>query len=162
MNTYCIRGEVTALILKGRKRSNTECLIDTSDLPRLIAFGKTWTREKRGGAGCQHEGKRLKLHRWLMNAPEGVEVDHRNRDPFDNRRSTNLRLLTHQQNSCNRKPARNKHGFRGVHFHKPSGKYVAKVRRHYRWIYLGASYSTAAEAGRAVERFIQSEGLYCE
>lgn len=44
----------------------------------------------------------VKMHRLIMDAPAGLEVDHRNRDGLDNQRH-NLRLCTHGQNQANGK-----------------------------------------------------------
>lgn len=43
----------------------------------------------------------LGMHRFILGAGDGVEVDHINGDGLDNRRS-NLRLATHSQNQANR------------------------------------------------------------
>lgn len=40
------------------------------------------------------------MHKLILNAPKGIEVDHINHNTFDNRRK-NLRIATHQQNSFN-------------------------------------------------------------
>ena len=45
--------------------------------------------------------KYIYLHRFLLDAPDGVEVDHINGDPSDNTRR-NLRLCTRQQNAQNK------------------------------------------------------------
>ena len=42
----------------------------------------------------------VKMHRLIMNASAGVQVDHANGDGLDNRRS-NLRLCTHVENMHN-------------------------------------------------------------
>jgi hypothetical protein len=42
------------------------------------------------------------LHRVLLDAPKGMDVDHRNGDGLDNRKA-NLRLATHSQNHQNRR-----------------------------------------------------------
>lgn len=45
-------------------------------------------------------GQRTYLHRRIMNAPEGMQVDHINGNRLDNRRC-NLRLVTSRQNCMN-------------------------------------------------------------
>lgn len=54
------------------------------------------------------------LHREIVEARPGVEVDHRNGDPLDCRRE-NLRVATHRENSRNvTRPNANTSGFKGV------------------------------------------------
>lgn len=64
------------------------------------------------------------LHRFIMNAPKGRQVDHINHDTLDNRRA-NLRVVNNQENNANRDGAYNtsRTGIRGVSTHrcKPSG-----------------------------------------
>lgn len=68
------------------------------------------------------------MHRQVMNAPDGVKVDHRNRNGLDCRKE-NLRHATHSQNLCNQIGHRNTGSrFKGVYFHKPSGKWRAVIR----------------------------------
>jgi hypothetical protein len=53
---------------------------------------------------CVHSrknGKSIKLHRVIMDAPEGTQIDHINGNSLDNR-IINLRLATNTQNQCNR------------------------------------------------------------
>lgn len=52
------------------------------------------------------------LSRFIIGAKKGQIVDHRNRDPKDNRRK-NLRIVTHRQNSLNKR-CKNETGFIGV------------------------------------------------
>lgn len=70
---------------------------------------------------------RLALHRVLMDAPAGMDVDHIDGDGLNNRRS-NLRLATRSQNIYN-KPA-NRGGtskFKGVHWNPKLNKWRASV-----------------------------------
>lgn len=64
--------------------------------------------------------KKIRLHRYLMNCPDGLVVDHINGDTKDNRIS-NLRVVTQKENLKNRmdsikKPSKsnNKLGIRGL------------------------------------------------
>lgn len=59
---------------------------------------------------------------------EGLEIDHINRDPSDNRWS-NLRLASRAMNAANRGPFSNTlSGFKGVRFDKQKGKWHAYIR----------------------------------
>lgn len=59
--------------------------------------------------------------------PNGFEIDHINRNPSDNR-IENLRLCTSSQNKCNTGTREdNTSGFKGVSFHKASGKWRTSV-----------------------------------
>lgn len=60
--------------------------------------------------------KGLTLHTLLMNIPENMEVDHKDLNRLNNRRS-NLRVCTHQQNQCNQPLQKNNtSGVTGVLF----------------------------------------------
>lgn len=64
-------------------------------------------------------GKRFYLHRFIMNAPKGMVVDHINRLREDNRRS-NLRICTKSQNNRNS-------SCKGYYFNKRYGKWQAYI-----------------------------------
>lgn len=84
------------------------------------------------------DGKRttLRLHRLIMNAPHGVEVDHKDRDGLNNSRS-NLRMATHQQNLCNRGADRDGSGYKGVRLYRRTGRWVANIGLNGKTIHLG-------------------------
>ncbi len=65
--------------------------------------------------------KLIQLSRFVMDAKEGRLVDHKNRDPLDNRR-TNLRIVNYRQNSLNKKRRTNT-GLVGVCVRRTRGKY---------------------------------------
>lgn len=65
----------------------------------------------------------ISMHRMLMNAQPGEIIDHINHNGLDNRRSVNLRRVTAQQNSHNRRPNGQ---YRGVHL-LPEGKWRAAI-----------------------------------
>jgi hypothetical protein len=84
-----------------------------------------------------NDGERQYLHRRVMDAPEGVQVDHIDGDPLNCTRA-NLRLCTHAGNQHNRgKYKNNSSGRKGVSWHRQTGKWQAKICLNYKTIYLG-------------------------
>lgn len=89
-------------------------LIDAEDEPRVS--GRKWHRCGSGGryAGCKIGGKTVLMHRLLLDATPGSEVDHRDGDGLNNRRS-NIRLCTRSENNCNRRAGKlSRVGFKGI------------------------------------------------
>ncbi|MGA2172051.1 MAG: AP2 domain-containing protein [Sedimentisphaerales bacterium] len=94
--------------------------------------------------------KMVYLHREIMNHPDKLLVDHRNRNSLDNRRS-NLRLATHAQNIHNREKRKNTVSrFIGVTLNKRGGKWYARIRSKGKTIYLG-SFNNEIEAAKAYD-----------
>ncbi len=125
--------------------------VDDSDLD--IALGIRWFLADTGYARESAGGRRY-LHRVLMQAAlgPGLQVDHINRDRLDNRRA-NLRVVTLAQNRQNQ-GASGASPYRGVSFHRASGKWFAQVKVAGQRVH--ASYhrdeidaARAAEAARA-------------
>lgn len=117
-------------------------IIDVKDIKHAI--NKNWYAKVAGNTvyaktTAYINGKRadLSLHREIMSAPEGLEVDHKNGDGLDNRRS-NLRLVTHQQNMHNmRINKNNKSGHKGIFFCNRENKWIAKIKVNSKTINLG-------------------------
>lgn len=87
-------------------------------------------------------GRRAKiyLHREVVGAPRGIEVDHINGNTLDNRRQ-NLRTATRAQNARNSKiPAKraSRHScYKGVYWSNRSGKWQAYITVNRQRIHLG-------------------------
>lgn len=78
------------------------------------------------------------------------EVDHRDGD-CGNNRWDNLRQASHQQNQWNKGPGiRNKSGFKGVHKHSQTGRWIAQIRSGKRTKHLG-SFDTPEMASAVYE-----------
>ena len=76
------------------------------------------------GSYGKGKSKRIFMHRLIMDAPKGIQVDHIFHNGLDNRKSK-LRLITHGGNRRNcRLP--NKTGFKGVQ-KTQSGKFMARI-----------------------------------
>lgn len=64
-----------------------------------------------------------KLHRLILNAPIGFQVDHINGNTLDNR-TANLRVCTRSQNMANQKSNKK---YKGVHYDSRKKKYRAQI-----------------------------------
>jgi hypothetical protein len=90
------------------------------------------------------------MHRIILDAKKGEITDHLNGDGLDNRRA-NLRICTSANNMANRRQQRNNtSGFRGVSYHKESGKWMAYIKHERVRHYLGL-FATAEDAARAYD-----------
>lgn len=100
--------------------------------------------------------KYIYMHRLLMNAPPGKEVDHINNDPLDNRKR-NLRLCSRAQNLQNaRRRSDNKSGFKGVHWDDKRSKWLAQIVNNGKYVFIGRfedKNSAAREYNNAARRY---------
>ena len=95
------------------------------------------------------------LHRYIMNCPQDMVVDHKNGNPLDNRKE-NLRICTNLQNSWNRTCSKRKHqncNYLGVTWAKNHNKWQACLRSSSKTGYLGRFY-TAEEAAKAYDNYL--------
>lgn len=77
------------------------------------------------------------LHRLVMDAPQGSQVDHIDGNVLDCRRA-NLRLASHAQNQRNSRIYRNnRSGFKGVSRYKRTGKWQACIKVDNKLRHLG-------------------------
>lgn len=111
-------------------------VVDDADYALLAGYH--WHYMGIGYAARSQGGKRIYMHRVIMGAPVGMQVDHIDGDRLNNTRS-NLRICTAQQNHHNRRPLRREtsSSYKGVHFHKQTGHWRAVIRIDGRRIYLG-------------------------
>jgi len=90
------------------------------------------------------------LHRFIMNDCDSPNIDHKDGDGLNCRRS-NLRPATVSQNMMNVGPMKNnKSGFRGVCWHKVANKWMAQIKFNGKLIYLGC-FVSAEDAARAYD-----------
>lgn len=135
-----------------------KAVVDLDDV--YIVAPYTWCAARSGNLvyaisdQSSRGGKAIRMHRVIIGAPKGIEVDHIDGDSLNNRKS-NLRLATRAQNAKNcRRPINNKSGYKGVYFHKASGKWLAQISANGKRVYIGcfdapelahAAYLRAAE-----------------
>lgn len=108
-----------------------------------------------------YERGRLLLHRFLLNAPDGMDVDHKDGCGMNNRRG-NIRLATRSQNMQNRSRGADKDhkstGVRNVYLHRATGMLrvqicVDKKTKHY-----GTFPNTSEGLVSATERALEVRG----
>lgn len=129
-------------------------IVDDEDYERLAT--RAWTvapeghvrhSDNRGGAQrCVY------MHREIMGAAAGVEIDHINRRPMDNRRQ-NLRVATSRQqraNSAKRVARETSSSYKGVYWSARRDAWIGQLRVDRRNRYLG-QYKTEEEAARAYD-----------
>jgi hypothetical protein len=124
------------------KGKDLEVLIDSEDFEKISKL--SWFVKHNNYVYTQINRKTFHLHRFLINAPSGYDVDHINRNPLDNRKQ-NLRLCTRSQNNMN------KNGIRGVS--KFRDKWRARIKKDGKEIHLGlfSTFKEALEKRRQVE-----------
>lgn len=112
-------------------------------LPHTTYARRTWRTPDR----VQHS---IYLHRFLMGAEKGQQVDHIDRNGLNCVRS-NMRVATPSQNQHNKGINKNNtSGIKGVSFNKRSGKWIAVIGLDWKQFFLGY-YSTKEEASIAYE-----------
>lgn len=118
-------------------------LVDDEDHERLSGYRwfanvKLRTAYAYRTVSLDGKNKNTLLHREIMCAPPGLDVDHINGDGLDNRRE-NLRICTRAENMRNQthKAANKSSQFKGVSWAKQKRKWLAGIRLNERHVFLG-------------------------
>jgi len=122
-----------------------EALVDDEDFQYLSQFkwcmqdkyyAKRYvsSRTVNGKQSCKY----MQMHREIMNAPDGVQIDHINHNKLDNRKE-NLRFATAGQNSSNRAKRKTKSSspFKGVSWCNRLKRWKAGIKVKNKSIHLG-------------------------
>lgn len=145
-------GDGSCTILANKKGEWYEVLVDEADAEWLGQW--VWHVDNNGYAyrcegTAQKNLKYIIMHRFILNAPSGMVVDHVNRARLDNRRS-NLRLATAADNVKNASKRKdNTTGFKGVS--KKGDGYIAQIQVNKKGRFLG-KFATPEEAAEAYRK----------
>lgn len=135
-------------------------LVDDEDFDRVSQFKWSayencglWYATRRAKVSERESGaiatQNISLHRYILNPPSDVLVDHRNGNGLDCQKD-NMRLATHTQNTQNQQRLHktNKSGYRGAYVLR--GKWRASIRVNHKFIWLG-TFKNGEEAARAYD-----------
>ena len=139
MNTIIFKKTHAELIINSPKYGIKTVLIDLDDVDKIKNF--TWrihnklfyisTFEK----GNRQNRKLYLLHRYIMNCPDDLVVDHINHNTLDNRKC-NLRICQQVKNMQNRLTL-SQYGSRNVTWHKRDKKWQVSLKINGKNIYFG-------------------------
>lgn len=109
-------------------------LVDDEDFEKFNIFN--WNAHKKGNSYYAKRGVRIKLkhktlllHREILDAPDGFDVDHIDGNGLNNQKS-NLRICTRKQNLWNSSPHKdNANGAKGVSWHKQDKKWRVRIMK---------------------------------
>lgn len=106
-------------------------IVDAADYEKASVY--VW---RLSGEGYVSRTAGMFLHRYLMNAPKGIQVDHVDRNPLNNQRS-NLRFATNSQQASNRRKPPGTSQYRGVCKDTKRGGWLAHIIHHSKCIHVG-------------------------
>jgi hypothetical protein len=135
---------------KGRVTS-----VDDEDFDWLAQYHWFWVPNTRTGYAHRHGSRPEKhtfyMHREILQAPVGIDVDHINNDGLDNQKH-NLRLATRGQNLASQHHATPR-PYRGVY--PLRSRWKAQATFEQRSVHLGV-FETPEEAARAYDAFAKA------
>ena len=122
-------------------------IVDAEDFDRLNRYKwHTQTGGRTYYARSRENGKIIRMHRLITNAPKGLVVDHINHNGMDNRKA-NLRICTYAENSHNRRCGRRGSSkYKGVSRCKKKELFLACIRCDGKYYHLGRFKSEIAAA----------------
>lgn len=138
-------------------------LVDDEDYDELIKYKWFCGMSKQKNTTHYYavrniNNKQQRMHRIIMQATDPkIEVDHKNHNTLDNRK-TNLRLATKTQNGANQRKTRGKYPYKGVT--KVGKHYAAHTEHMGKTIYIGI-YDTIENAAMAYDiKMLELHGEY--
>lgn len=134
-------------------------IVDSEDYDRLLTykwhFYDGYARRSQWVSG-DRTSKGIYMHHEILGVTPGGKfvVDHINGNSLDNRKE-NLRVVTQQQNLFNSRPHRKALSkYKGVSWHKPRGKWRAKIMLNGRSHHIGY-FCTEIDAALAYNEYAQ-------
>ena len=133
---------------------------DKEDLEKVSQYN--WYKSKQGYIVTTHESKVIRLHRFVMDAKPGEQIDHINHQ-LENACKSNLRRVTKRQNAFNSKTSlNNTSGVKGVTYDSHRDKWIAQIGVNGKTVRLGGfdAFDEAVAARKAAEEKFFGEYSY--
>lgn len=128
---------------------NKWALVDDEDFDWLNRF--SWYVDSYGYAGRRKNGKRVRMHREILQLAPSENIDHKDMNRLNNQRK-NLRIANKSQNQANSGIRKNSlSGYKGVYYRNDggsTGRWIAKIMLKGKNKNLG-SFKTAKTAAKA-------------
>lgn len=143
------------VILEGKNGLGKKAMVDDDDCKMVNQF--VWKAGKNNYIyryeWINRKVTTIYIHRFIMDAPQGLVVDHLDGNPLNNCKS-NLRLVKQSKNSRRRVNLNNnnKSGYIGVCYDKNRKKWKATIQPYRTVVNIGR-YDTAFEAAYAYDQF---------
>lgn len=155
-NRYEFFDDYAELIITSKTYGEVRVKIDKEDVDRCKELTWIVSHNKRLNSWYIQNNtwtdgvcKTTALHRFIMNCPQGMEVDHQQHD-FTDCRKQSLKIVTRRENLENlRLSPKNKSGYRGVCFRKDMNKWQAYYSKDNQKVHVGF-FDTAELANEAV------------
>lgn len=134
-------------LLLGGNREVASVEIDDEDAAAVLAHTWWWDgKYAYTQVGPKIKRRNIRLHRFLLNPPEGMTVDHIDGDRTNYRRS-NLRIASSSQNSANvQARIDNTSGYKGVSWSKRDNRWYASITHQGKQYNLGLHHTKEAAA----------------
>jgi hypothetical protein len=112
--------------LTGKRGKELYTLVDKEDFDKIKNY--RWHFTVTGYAAYKNGKVFLLLHRLILNANRGQEIDHINRDKLDNRKC-NLRFCTRTENCQNKTKYTGSSKYWGVYWNKASKSWRVRIKK---------------------------------
>lgn len=116
---------------------------ESSNGGKFYAARKHWTPSdtirtiRSNGRVVKGSYSMMRMHRFIIDAPEGMEVDHIDGNGLNNQKE-NLRIVDHLENMWNQRTRKtSKSGIRGISFDKQTNKWRATATKNGKYYNLG-------------------------
>lgn len=158
-NEFILKDDYAIIIVKSPKYGIFEVKIDIEDVEKCKQYYWTVRNCKQGTpyfCACTPKVHQLHLHRYLMNCPENMIVDHINTyDHLDNRKS-NLRITDVSTNTINiRHKINNTSGYKNISYENYCNRWVVHIQK-YKKVIFKKRFKTLEEAIIARDNFIKN------